>query len=51
MAPAETALAAFARAGEPKQLEMVEGHHFADYQGEGFDHVVAVMTDFLLTHL
>jgi fermentation-respiration switch protein FrsA (DUF1100 family) len=51
VASTEVALAAFARALEPKQLELVEGHHFVDYQGEGFDHVVGVMTDFLLAHL
>ncbi len=51
VAPTATALEAFERAREPKRLEMVEGHHFVDYQGEGFDHAVAVMTAFLLEHL
>ena len=51
VASTEVALAAFERAHEPKQLQMVEGHHFVDYQGDGFDHVVGVMTDFLLAHL
>jgi fermentation-respiration switch protein FrsA (DUF1100 family) len=51
VAPTEVALATFERAREPKQLEMVEGGHFADYQGDGFDHAVAVMTEFLLAYL
>lgn len=51
VASTEVALAAFERAQEPKQLELVEGHHFVDYQGEAFDHVVGVMTAFLLAHL
>ena len=51
VASTEVALAAFEQAQEPKQLELVEGHHFVDYQGEGFDHVVGVMTAFLLAHL
>ena len=51
VASTEVALAAFERAHEPKQLQMVEGHHFVDYQGDGFAHVVGVMTDFLLAHL
>jgi hypothetical protein len=51
VASTEVALAAFERANAPKQLEVVDGHHFVDYQGAGFDHVVGVMTDFLLSHL
>ena len=51
VASTEVALAAFEQAREPKQLELVEGHHFVDYQGEGFEHVVGVMTAFLLAHL
>ena len=51
VAPTATALEAFERAREPKAIEMVEGHHFVDYQGEVHDHVVEVMRDFLLTHL
>ena len=51
VASTEVALATYERANQPKQLELVEGHHFVDYQGEGFDHVVGVMTDFLLARL
>ena len=51
VAATEVALAAFERAREPKRLELVEGHHFCDYQGEGFDRAVSVMTQFLLAHL
>jgi uncharacterized protein len=51
VASTEVALAAFESAAEPKQLELVDGHHFVDYQGPGFDHAVTVMTGFLLAHL
>jgi len=51
VAPTATALAAFETAAQPKQLELVPGHHFVDYQDESFDAVVAVMRDFLLAHL
>jgi fermentation-respiration switch protein FrsA (DUF1100 family) len=50
-APAEMALGAFAAAGEPKQLEVLDGHHFADYQGEGFDRALDVSRRFLVEHL
>lgn len=51
VAPTATALAAYGVARQPKQLLRVPGHHFADYAGEGFERVVPVMTEFLLTHL
>ena len=51
VASTEVALATFERAHAPKQLEVVEGHHFVDYQDGAFDHAVAVMTEFLLAHL
>jgi cephalosporin-C deacetylase-like acetyl esterase len=51
VAPTATALEAYERAREPKQLEVVEGHHFSDYQGPGFEKAVGVMRDFLLAHL
>jgi fermentation-respiration switch protein FrsA (DUF1100 family) len=47
---AETALAleAFARAREPKRIEMIDGDHFAAYHGEGFRRASSVSRDFLL---
>ena len=51
LASPEVARAAFESAHEPKQLELIEGHHFIDYQDDGFERVVKVMTEFLLTHL
>jgi hypothetical protein len=36
VAPSGIALAAFARAGEPKELVLVDGGHFVPYAGEGF---------------
>lgn len=47
LASADAALAAFAAAGEPKRLEMVIGHHFADYAGPGLEHAASTMLDFL----
>ncbi len=51
VASTEVALAAFERARSPKRLALVDGHHFVDYQGDGFEHAAAVMVDFLLEHL
>ena len=45
------ALAAFARAGEPKHLATIEGGHFVTYQGRGFELAVSAMREFLLTYL
>jgi uncharacterized protein len=45
------ALAAFARAGEPKRLAMIEGGHFVTYQGRGFELAADAMREFLLAHL
>ncbi len=36
VAPSGIALAAFARAGEPKELVLLDGGHFVPYAGEGF---------------
>lgn len=51
MAATEVALEAFARAGEPKQLVILEGDHFVSYQGEGFRQASQAMCDFLRTYL
>ncbi len=50
---AETAVsvAAFERAGEPKQLVMIEGHHFIPYDGKGFEQSSQAAKRFLLEHL
>jgi len=47
LAATEIALASFERAGEPKQLEIVLGDHFAPYEGEAFTRTSAVMAAFL----
>lgn len=51
MASVAGARATFARAGEPKHLEVIEGDHFVTYQGAGFTRASTVMRDFLLAHL
>ncbi|MCG3169904.1 MAG: hypothetical protein CALGDGBN_01434 [Pseudomonadales bacterium] len=51
MAPVEGARETFARAGEPKRLEVIEGDHFVTYQGPGFARASAVMREFLSAHL
>jgi len=51
LADTASTLAAFAHAGEPKRLEMVEGGHFVAYQGRGFELAVSAMREFLLAHL
>ncbi len=51
VAPAEMALAAYELAGEPKQLELIDGDHFVPYAGAAMEHAAAVMRDFLLKYL
>jgi fermentation-respiration switch protein FrsA (DUF1100 family) len=51
LAATDVALASFARAGEPKQLEVVEGHHFTPYDGEAFTRVAAVTSEFFTRKL
>jgi pimeloyl-ACP methyl ester carboxylesterase len=50
---AETAitLAAFERAREPKQLELIVGHHFVPYVGAAFESAAGAARDFFLAHL
>jgi uncharacterized protein len=48
VADAEAALAAFARAGEPKRLETIVGDHFVGYHGAGFEQGSAAARDFLV---
>ncbi len=51
VAPAETARAAFERAGEPKRLVTLDGHHFCDYQGDDQATSCAAMVEFLVAAL
>ena len=37
LAPTDLALAAYARAMEPKSLVLIKGSHFDVYQGDGFE--------------
>ena len=49
--PTDHALAAFARAGEPKQLLRVPGGHFDVYAGPGFEQAMGATLAFLQQHL
>ena len=51
VAPVELALTAFELAGEPKQLEPIEGDHFVPYSGPALQQAASVMRDFLLKYL
>lgn len=50
---AETAvsLAGFERAGEPKELVVIEGHHFVPYAGEEFERAASAASRFFQKHL
>lgn len=51
LAPTAIALSAFARAGEPKELVLVDGDHFAVYHGDGFARARDATVDFLRRYL
>lgn len=51
LALTSVALDAFARAPEPKQLEMVSGDHFVAYEGTAFAQVAPVVRDFFHRYL
>lgn len=51
LAATDVALAAFERAGEPKELLVVEGDHFVVYDGPTFDRCVGTTIEFLRRHL
>jgi fermentation-respiration switch protein FrsA (DUF1100 family) len=51
VAPTELAVTAYELAGEPKQLERIEGDHFVPYSGPAQEQAAAVMRDFLLKYL
>lgn len=47
LAPTADTLAAFERAGEPKRIELLAGHHFVDYAGPGLEQSAGAMLAFL----
>lgn len=51
VAPVGIALAAFARAGEPKELVIEPGDHFVAYDGDGFTRCRDATVAFLRRHL
>jgi hypothetical protein len=51
VAPVEHARAAYHLAGEPKQIELIAGHHYAPYSGAARERAIKVMRDFLATYL
>jgi len=51
VAAAEVAFDAFARAGEPKALETITGHHFVPYDGAGFEAASRAACDFFASRL
>jgi hypothetical protein len=51
LADTSVALQAFERAGEPKQIEMITGHHFEPYDGAGFLQASKTARDFFAKHL
>jgi len=51
LAATEVAFDAFARAGEPKQLETIAGHHFVPYEGAGFEAASRAACDFFVSRL
>lgn len=51
LAATADARAAYERAGEPKRLVMIEGHHFTPYEGEALARASNAAKDFLLEYL
>jgi fermentation-respiration switch protein FrsA (DUF1100 family) len=51
LADTATTLQAFERAGDPKQIEMVAGHHFKPYDGAEFLQASKAARDFFAKHL
>lgn len=51
LADTAVAVAAFDRAGEPKELVMVQGHHFVPYEDEGFALASGAAARFFTSHL
>lgn len=51
LADTASTLAAFERAREPKQIEVIEGHHFVPYDGDAFERAAGIERDFLVRTL
>jgi uncharacterized protein len=51
LTPADMALAAYARALEPKRLELLPGHHFDAYTGPGFEQASRAAREWFVQHL
>jgi hypothetical protein len=51
LAATDVSRAAFARAFEPKRLEMVPGHHFDPYDDPCFEQAANAARDFFVQHL
>lgn len=51
LADTAVAVAAWDRAGEPKELVTVSGHHFVPYEGEGFEVAAGAAARFFTRHL
>jgi len=51
LAETEVAVQAFERAGEPKHLEMIQGHHFVPYTGAEFVQAATAARDFFSKYL
>ena len=51
LADTQIARQAFERAGEPKQLEVVSGHHFSPYAGAGFTRAAGAAREFFARYL
>jgi hypothetical protein len=51
LTPADLALEAYARALEPKRLELLPAGHFDAYVGPGFDQASGTARDWFVQHL
>ena len=51
LAATDVTLAAFERAGEPKSLELIEGHHFVCYDGDAFTRAATRARNFFVESL
>jgi len=51
LAATSATLAAFERAGEPRQRVVIEGHHFVPYDGAAFARASSAARDFFRAHL
>lgn len=51
LTPTDLALTAFAKANEPKELQILPGGHFDGYSGFNFERNASRQADFLKRHL